>query len=587
MDTCRILMAQPLSKEDISYFENEAQKGGVEIQETKKIESSSREVERHLKEVENGSRKYNVVILQQSMGMEKKVVTAKELEKYKRISPGLKILLCVSDDTHGTSYLKEIFDAGIYTAFFEKDGTIKNLVELLKSGRSAKAAISYYGISPSEATLNKVLGYMDKTRLAKQVNLIHAANEDTIVNVLQHLRKMLAPKELLFVLQHLEEEDLQKVFFQRGMAIFFDKARYNIDSEENTGFLAKILKQENNLSLSDYIISPDTLEARMGLIKLQNEQKKEKKQHSKKIHEEVIEENEREEEEIEEIENIDKNDMLDDDIAGVKEHHEETQVDSRADESSVTETTTENSTDSFFEKNPLEQLEIILKGDISQSILEKMAAMIEQEVANKSNVNFSPVSIKSERKRPKKYCVAAGNKHAGATFVASVLAHTYKNIYPEQKVCVFSFQDGLAKFAEIIGLGTDNLPEKKITFQNVDYLVGRKSEITEYLYDEYDAIFIDYKNVPAIGKNVNDPIFVVTQGDQNNIVELRETAEFIKEHDILDVTLLVNIKPFEQTEKNEVGKMLAWKEEYDFPYLKSATRGLNDFEIFFVKGDEC
>lgn len=598
MDTCRILMAQPLSKEDISYFENEAKKGGLIIQETKKVESL-RELYRKLKEIENGAYKYNAVILQQCMGKNSENVSANELDKIKKSAPGIKILLCISDDTYGASYLKEVFDAGVYTAFFAKDGTPKNLVELLKNGRTAQAAISYYGIPHDEKTLQRAIGYMDKSRLTRQINLIHTAeNDEDISRVLQHLRKMLTPKELLFVIKHLDEEDLKKVFFQRGMSIFFDKARYNSDSEEHSGFFSKLLKQDN-LSLSDYIIDHGTLEARMDLIKLQNEQKREafntttaseiKKEQKTftQIQEEECEKIETEEavaeKKAEEIVNTDTNTSEKEDIFNILTEVPKNEMGEKDSAENTLEEVTQNPQErTFSTEDPLEILKLILERDVSLSVLEQMAQMIKEEKLKKYTVNISPIHIKSEEKKAKRYCIAAASKSAGTTFIASVLAHTYKEVNPDHRVCVFSFQDTLAKFADLIGLGTDSLPDSnKISLQNVDYIIGRRNEVDERLAFEYDAIFIDFKNVQSIGKDSKNTIFLVTQGKRANVSELQKAASFVKEHSILDVTLLINLTAFKPEDDIEVGRMLAWKDCFNIPYLKSATRGLKMCKEFF------
>lgn len=277
---CNVLVAQTsMEEKQMDYIRNEAAKGDVEIRDMKKA-LSVREVHKCLKETENGEPKYTVLIIQQRLDQSKELVPAEELMKMRRAVPGLRILLCTSRDMAGSKYLQQVFEAGVYTAFYEEDGTMKNIVDLIRNGRSAKNAIAYYQIPEDNPETRKQIGYIEKERLKKLLTLIHNAKDSEIDDVLKHIRTMLKKKEILYLISNMGEDDVERVFFRKNMGLFFNQEKYMHDRKENEsgGLLKRFKKTE--LSFKEYLLEPDELDARIELVNIKR-QAKERKQKEK------------------------------------------------------------------------------------------------------------------------------------------------------------------------------------------------------------------------------------------------------------------------------------------------------------------
>lgn len=278
LKSCNVLVAQTsIDEKSMDYIRKEAAKGDVEIRDMKKA-LSVREVQKCLKETENGEPKYTVLIIQQQLDQSKELVPAEELKKMRMMVPMLRILLCVSKDMAGSTYLQQVFEAGVYTAFYEDDGTMKNIVDLIRNGRSAKNAIAYYQISEDNPETRKQIGYIEEERLKKLLTLIHNAKDAEIDDVLNHIRKMLEKKEILFLIRNMIEDDVERVFFRKGMGLYFNQEKYkqDLEAQESGGLLKRFRKTE--LCISDYILEPDELDARIELVKIKRKAKMNKEQ---------------------------------------------------------------------------------------------------------------------------------------------------------------------------------------------------------------------------------------------------------------------------------------------------------------------
>lgn len=283
-----VLVAQTsMEEKQMDYIRKEAAKGEVEINNMKKV-LSVREVQKCLKETENGEPKYNVLIIQQQLNQSKELVSAEDLKKMRMTVPGLRILLCTSKDMEGSTYLQQVFEAGVYTAFYEEDGTMKNIVDLIRNGRSADNAIDYYHISRDNPEIRKQIGYIEKERLKKLLTLVHNAKDSEIDDVLQHIRTMLAKKEILYLIRNMGEDDVERIFFKKGMGVYFNLEKYRLDKEEqdSAGLLKRFKKTE--LLISDYILEPDELDARIELVNIKRKAREDKERQKKELEREAL-----------------------------------------------------------------------------------------------------------------------------------------------------------------------------------------------------------------------------------------------------------------------------------------------------------
>lgn len=755
-NTYNVLVAQNgWTKKETDFMKAEAAKGGLDIKEIN-IALSVREVFNCIKQVDEEGYKYNVLIIQQRLSADNSSVDISDLARIKKSVPGIRILLCVSRDMCGSQYLQELFKAGIYTAFYDEDGTMQKIVSLIRVGRSATEAIKYYDIPEDKEELKRQIGYMEPARLNKIKNLIHKAdNEDDVRSVLAHINKLIEKKEFLYVIKHLDEEDVAKIFFEKGMGIFFDQRKYKEDLEEqqNSGFFKKLRMKE--IDLREYIIEPDELDARIEMAKIRRMKATEKNEkdeqvcQTKEIEEtsypetpvidesngpaevcntqepkvqDVVEDkniptvdndtleamkkilgenvspemlaemaqainsiknnqdlsNNVEEVEVnspvdvvanednsfeipekdivsnpvsepekeksilesdaepkkiiveEEKEKLIAVDAGDDDehissesaetntetdsvlikekesnVAVVTEEYteksavseevvvieKETEVEEVEQQPSftITETIeemennnleTDNNIFSEMEKDP-EQVAVVVeeKEDIAQAIaFTEESNKEEVPIKEKVSLNLTSLHIKSVRKSGSIYHVVAGSKHAGVTFMASVLAHTYKNKFPERKVCVFSYDGSISQYTALAGV-EDEVGKNKIDIHGIDYIVSRHSDIMR-VKSEYDVVFVEEKNIKHVSKELRkERIFLITQGSEEHMPMLKESCEYITDVGYTDVVVLFSIFKLEQNSERELRKMLGWNcPLVNVGHLKSPVRGLHMLE---------
>ena len=262
----------------MEQIEKAASNAGIEFL-SKELVFSTREVVAKLKNGVKKNEPYNVLIMQQRLD-QGKIISIEELEKIKKLAPELKILLCVSDNEKGSKYLEELFGIGIYTAFYSSEGSMNTVIPLIQHGRTLTEAQEYYGIPEDSYLIREKTGYIEPERLNRNLMLIkRAETSEDIRSVLDRMKKMLSPLELLYVIRHLREDDLKKAFFCPNMGIFFDTKRYKEDKEEvenGNFFVKRFLKKE--LIISDYVLEPEELTQRIKMI-----QKNTLKRHEKKV----------------------------------------------------------------------------------------------------------------------------------------------------------------------------------------------------------------------------------------------------------------------------------------------------------------
>ena len=197
-------------------------------------------------------------------------------------------------------------------------------------------------------------------------------------------------------------------------------------------------------------------------------------------------------------------------------------------------------------------------------------------------INMSSMQIKSEKKLGDKFYVAAGSKHPGVTFIASVMAHSYKHKYPNKKVCVYSFEGHIDDF-KCLSNSAEEKELNHITIKGVDYMVGRRSDIN-LMRLQYDAVFIDTKNLRQIGKDERkEKVFLVTQGTETHYPMLKKSCEFMHEVGFSDVELVVSSHEIESEELERlIKKALRWKADiHNIGHLHSPIRTMNKFEELF------
>lgn len=703
-----LLIAQTgLKKEDIDFMKTELAKGGVSVEHSKNV-LSVREVMKYLKEINNdGTPLYNVLIIQQCLDSPNRAVDVDDLRKMKKQVPGLKILLCVAGETRGGTYLQEVFRAGIYTAFFAENGTMSFIADLILRGRSAEAAVEYYGIPEDREELKRQIGYIEGPRLKTLINYIkQAKTEEELSEALKHLvsgkkpEPMLSRKEFLYLLTKLDEEDVNRIFPMEKMGIYFDRPGYQeaLEKSENGGFFSRFRKVEVNPS--DFLITHEVLDAReLKILAKQkealaeketgeesesssedtiiNETKENLAKELKEIEKEgnakyviadtstkidVMPESEevkepdmktaesetgeieevtetvQEQEKVQEIhsqssergEAISELDamkvLFGDNITpemmqAMKKmmfavtsdgiHIETTETDEEesvqnttkeevqpgnnivetldaatemAQEETISEQKTEEKPQHIEEVVPQVQQNVVEKTEIQQeqdNIVEKKKKPVELNLKD-IPVNMSSMQIKSEKKLGDKFYVAAGSKHPGVTFIASVMAHSYKHKYPNKKVCVYSFEGHIDDF-KCLSNSAEEKELNHITIKGVDYMVGRRSDIN-LMRLQYDAVFIDTKNLRQIGKDERkEKVFLVTQGTETHYPMLKKSCEFMHEVGFTDVELVVSSREIESEELERlIKKALRWKADiHNIGYLHSPIRAMNKFEDLF------
>lgn len=87
----------------------------------------------------------NILILQENLDYDCHI-KVEYLCKIRTKFPGLNIVYIIDNRHYESTYIRSIFDAGIYNGLFAKDASISNIVYISQTPRTEKEAESYYGL---------------------------------------------------------------------------------------------------------------------------------------------------------------------------------------------------------------------------------------------------------------------------------------------------------------------------------------------------------------------------------------------------------------------------------------------------------
>ena len=671
-----ILVAQAnMDQNQVKHIGEQFGKKGLEV-ETISLAYSVREVINILRR----NRSVDVVILSYKLDRDDVAVSIEELEKMRKSIPDISILLCVAKGEQGSEYMMKLFQAGFYKAFYETDGTIGTLVSLIQNGRDMLAAREYYGLPEDRAEIREKIGYLEKERLFKIKRIItNTRNPKETEEELKHLKEMLRPVELLYVIRHLEEEDLEKVMFSSKMGIFFRMRQYQEDVAERSSGIFKRFRK-NQIQLTDYVVTPDELELRISQmlkkkskLKQQNEEKEDRdtidgmtnQNDTITILDETHNIEKKSDEFIEKKEkcSVDKEDTVstllqeENSISGqyvpeeelviteeVPERKEKEQVKEMDFETPVFNTVNEAKqvTDKPFQEENINSIgeKLFLEPESTDfvNIEENTFSESETDVEAKGNSedlfsiemeeendmafqfpfssimlesveNFEKKTVENEKQEKeeknilednqedslnsdfiiepeqtyngKGYFVITGNKHAGCTFITILLAYTYKELHPEQNVCMCTHKSNpdLELIAEKYGcIQTDD----GFQYKGVDYITGPGNNY-EANKRRYDALFVDIGTYKDLAKVYYDETVIGVCGSAVwGANERKKCLQFIQEHHIEDFHLIVNLFPLQKEEEEELRQKLKDKKAYhNIPPLNSPFQSYKDLLQLF------
>ena len=143
MEKVNLLVAQlGWTQKNLDEIKSNAAKVNVKI-ERMDIVISTREAINMIKESAANGNPYNVLLIQQFLDGKDKMISVQDFATIKKTVPSIQILLHLPGQFEGGVYLQELFKLGIYTVFFDHDGTMKTIIDLMSKGRDAEEAMQY------------------------------------------------------------------------------------------------------------------------------------------------------------------------------------------------------------------------------------------------------------------------------------------------------------------------------------------------------------------------------------------------------------------------------------------------------------
>ena len=566
MEKVNLLVAQlGWTQKNLDEIKSNAAKVNVKI-ERMDIVISTREAINMIKESAANGNPYNVLLIQQFLDGKDKMISVQDFATIKKTVPSIQILLHLPGQFEGGVYLQELFKLGIYTVFFDHDGTMKTIIDLMSKGRDAEEAMQYYRIPEDKEFLKESIGYIEPERVKKIINLLKSP-ADKLDDALAHINSMITKKQLYYVICKIEDEKiLERIYPKRGMGGYFYRKKYQYDIEQQGGGL---FRKKKHVSIKDYIVSPEEFDKRLEIVKQRMQEKS--VENDVDLSEQVKEIMEKEipvttvfeEEPVSEVtEQIEKKTTEDEKLAAMKVLFGKNVTDEmirKVDELIKS-----------FEVKDEEPEETVFICDDEDESDNEQETIVEKNFSMPENLCISRLKIKDDTKLCEVYHVCAADDNSKATFIASVLAHTYKQKHEDKKIGVISFTGDMEQFTN---MPNATLQNGVVVIDEIEYLVIERKQISE-IKSRYEAIFVDEPELNMLDNN-KDKVFIVTQGGESNQQKLDEAIELANTLNLKDVTLIVGEQQFDdQTEEKIKEKFTHEVEIVNVGNLKSCVKPL-------------
>lgn len=175
-----------------------------------------------------------------------------DYEKLNDLIPDLMIIPVISNEKKNSPYINKILALGIYTALFENDASIINIVNLSITGRTRKEARYYYGAE----SIKEIGKSADITTCVDYISFSDDGEE--VKDRADYVRATITDKDFEVVISRLPQgiRDRLKVF--EDYEIYFEGENRVHSDERRSIFSNKVFKtvfpsQEENTALSSLI----------------------------------------------------------------------------------------------------------------------------------------------------------------------------------------------------------------------------------------------------------------------------------------------------------------------------------------------
>lgn len=146
---------------------------------------------------------YTILVLQESM-QDSYPYTAEELSELMD-NAHLNIVVSLSKSHKGSSYMKELYAAGILNALYEEDATVDNIFRFMLYLRTRKESRRYYDIMNNSDAAD-VLNIIDNEKITRYIMYIgDSASEEEVVNKFRYLNSISKRCEMFYLAEQLPD----------------------------------------------------------------------------------------------------------------------------------------------------------------------------------------------------------------------------------------------------------------------------------------------------------------------------------------------------------------------------------------------
>lgn len=149
---------------------------------------------------------FDCLILQEHIEY-KNPISPEYLDKLTLEHPSVENIICIIDDKHErTSYVKKLYDYGIYNAVFDKDADINYIVERCLRKRTKKEAFDYYGLHYLEEKEDVYNNAIPSNILERIIKYLNKVNDKELQDAYDNIVKKYNEKQNIYIVKNLPED---------------------------------------------------------------------------------------------------------------------------------------------------------------------------------------------------------------------------------------------------------------------------------------------------------------------------------------------------------------------------------------------
>lgn len=150
--------------------------------------------------------RYDVLVLNELLERQSTVSTD-FIDSITDKHPNLRIILVVDSEEHKKdSYIKKLFNMGIYDVVYSHDLSIEILVDLINKPRTKMEAKIYLELDEIEdVVVDKELKYIPETELESILSYFKSIDNDEVIPAFEHVNKQYNEEQMIFLLDYLPE----------------------------------------------------------------------------------------------------------------------------------------------------------------------------------------------------------------------------------------------------------------------------------------------------------------------------------------------------------------------------------------------